>query len=165
MYSQTKIAIPIAQKEKEDVIEVAHDCIRKGADILEFRIDAMNNPTSDLIVEIAKEINFPMIATNRIDIEGGSFKGSEKERVELLKSIAPYVDYIDIELVTDDKYIEEIKNTGTKTIISYHNFSDYLASYSEFYVISYDCAIILRAFITNNNTRRDRTKVTHANTI
>lgn len=122
MYSQTKIAIPIAQKEKEDVIEVAHDCIRKGADILEFRIDAMNNPTSDLIVEIAKEINFPMIATNRIDIEGGSFKGCEKERVELLKSIAPYVDYIDIELVTDDKYIEEIKDTGTKTIISYHNF-------------------------------------------
>lgn len=122
MYSQTKIAIPIAQKDKEGVLEVAHDCIRKGADILEFRIDAMENPTKDLVVEIAKEINFPMIATNRIDIEGGSFKGSEKERVELLKSVAPYVDYIDIELATDDKYIEEIKDTGCKTIISYHDF-------------------------------------------
>ena len=44
MYSQTKIAIPIFQEKYEDVIEVAKDCIDKGADILEFRIDALENP-------------------------------------------------------------------------------------------------------------------------
>ena len=42
MYSQTKIAIPIFQQNCEDVIEVAHDCIDKGADVLEFRIDALS---------------------------------------------------------------------------------------------------------------------------
>ena len=44
MYSQTKIAIPIFQEKCEDVIEVARDCIDKGADVLEFRIDALKNP-------------------------------------------------------------------------------------------------------------------------
>ena len=44
MYSQTKIAIPIFQEKIEDVITVANDCINKGADILEFRIDALKEP-------------------------------------------------------------------------------------------------------------------------
>ncbi len=122
MYSQTKIAIPIAQKDKDSVIIVARDCIRKGADILEFRIDAMENPNKDTIVEIVKELDFPLIATCRIKEEGGSFEGSERDRVNLLLACAPYVEYIDIELQTNDEYIEEIKSTGVKTIISYHDF-------------------------------------------
>ena len=44
MYSQTKIAIPIFQPKIDGVIEVANDCIKKGADILEFRIDALKKP-------------------------------------------------------------------------------------------------------------------------
>lgn len=122
MYSQTKIAIPIAQKDKDSVIEIAKDCIRKGADILEFRIDAMENPDKNTLIEIIKEIDFPLIATCRIKEEGGSFKGSEHERVELLLACAPYVEYVDIELQTNDEYIEKIKSTGVKTIISYHDF-------------------------------------------
>ena len=59
MYSQTKIAIPIFQAKKEDVIKVAEDCIEKGADVLEFRIDALDNPNFDDIKEIIEEINFP----------------------------------------------------------------------------------------------------------
>ena len=97
MYSQTKIAIPIFQKKYEDVIEVANDCIDKGADILEFRIDALKNPNIDEIKKTIKEINFPMIATNRINTEGGSFKGSEEERVNILFECCDLVDYVDIE--------------------------------------------------------------------
>ena len=44
MYYQTKIAIPIFQKTTDEVIAVAEDCIRKGADILEFRVDGLENP-------------------------------------------------------------------------------------------------------------------------
>ena len=84
MYSQTKIAIPIFQNDCENVIKVAEDCIEKGADVLEFRIDALKNPDIDEIKNTIKEINFPMIATNRISTEGGSFKGSEEERFNIL---------------------------------------------------------------------------------
>lgn len=122
MYSQTKIAIPIFQNTKEAVIAVAEDCIDKGADILEFRIDALNNPNSKEIKEIIEEINFPMIATNRIASEGGSFKGSEEERVNLLLECIDLVDYVDIELQSDDKYISSLNEGSAKTIISYHDF-------------------------------------------
>lgn len=122
MYSQTKIAIPIFQEKCEDVIEVAQDCIEKGADILEFRIDALKNPDIGEIKSTIKEIDFPMIATNRIQSEGGSFKGSEDERIDILYECAGLVDYVDIELQCDDDYINKIHDTGTKTIVSYHDF-------------------------------------------
>ena len=122
MYSQTKIAIPIFQAKKEDVIKVAEDCIEKGADVLEFRIDALDNPNFKDIQEIIEEINFPMIATNRISSEGGSFKGTEEERIDILLKCAPLVDYVDIELQSDDKYIKQIHDTGVTTIVSYHDF-------------------------------------------
>ena len=122
MYPQTKIAIPIFQAKKEDVIKVAEDCIEKGADVLEFRIDALDNPNFKDIQEIIEEINFPMIATNRISSEGGSFKGTEEERIDILLKCAPLVDYVDIELQSDDKYIKQIHDTGVTTNVSYHDF-------------------------------------------
>lgn len=122
MYPQTKIAIPIFQAKKEDVIKVAEDCIEKGADVLEFRIDALDSPNFKDIQEIIEEINFPMIATNRISSEGGSFKGTEEERIDILLKCAPLVDYVDIELQSDDKYIKQIHDTGVTTIVSYHDF-------------------------------------------
>ena len=122
MYSQTQIAIPILQKNKDKVIDVAKDCISKGADILEFRIDGLKNPQIEDIKYIIEEINFPMIATNRISSEGGYFKGSEEERCNILLECADLVDYVDIELQSNDKYIKNIKDTGVKTIVSYHDF-------------------------------------------
>jgi 3-dehydroquinate dehydratase-1 len=122
MYSQTKIAIPIFQENCRDVIEVANDCIEKGADVLEFRIDGLKNPNINEIKSTIEEINFPMIATNRINSEGGSFKGTEEERFNILYECCDLVEYVDIELQSSDEYIEKIHNTGVKTIVSYHDF-------------------------------------------
>ena len=52
MYSETKIAIPIFQRNKEDILKVAEECIIKGADILELRIDGMDNPNPKIVKEI-----------------------------------------------------------------------------------------------------------------
>ncbi len=122
MYSQKKIAIPIFQENCKNVIEVARDCIEKGADILEFRIDALKNPDISEIRKTIEEINFPIIATNRINTEGGSFKGSEEERVNILYECCDLVEYVDIELQSNDEYINKIKDTGVTTIVSYHDF-------------------------------------------
>ena len=122
MYSQTKIAIPIFQKDCENVIKVAKDCINKGADVLEFRIDALENPEISEIKKTIEEINFPMIATNRISTEGGSFKGTKEERFEILYECCDLVDYVDIELQSNDEYIKKIHDTGVTTIVSYHDF-------------------------------------------
>ena len=122
MYSQTKIAIPIFEKKCEEVIEVAKDCIDKGADIIEFRIDALENPDIAEIKNTIEEINFPTIATNRINTEGGSFKGTEDERFNILYECCDVANYVDIELQSDDEYINKIHDTGVKTIVSYHDF-------------------------------------------
>ena len=122
MYSQTKIAIPIFQENCENVIKVAEDCIKKGADVLEFRIDALESPNISEIKKTIEEINFPIIATNRINSEGGFFKGSEEERFEILYECCDIVDYIDIELQSDDEYIKKIHEGNAKTIVSYHDF-------------------------------------------
>ena len=122
MYSQTKIAIPILQKKYEDVIKVAQDCIDKGADVLEFRIDGLEKPEISKIKDTINDINFPMIATNRINTEGGFFKGSEEERFNILYECCDLVDYIDIELQSKDEYINKIHETGVTTIVSYHDF-------------------------------------------
>lgn len=122
MYSETKIAIPIFQKDKENILKVANDCIIKGADILELRIDGMENPNPKTVKEIIEEINFPTIATNRSSKEGGSFRGSEEDRIAILRECCDVADYVDVELQTDRKLIESITETGATSIISYHNF-------------------------------------------
>ncbi|MBZ9570241.1 type I 3-dehydroquinate dehydratase [Methanobrevibacter sp. TMH8] len=128
MISETKIAIPIMQKNTEDIINTANDYIKKGADLLELRIDGIVNADSNTIKEIIGEIAFPIIATNRSKDEGGSFVGSERERIDILKSCCglKYVEYIDIELQTDSclrNYIlGKCEDVGVKTIISFHDF-------------------------------------------
>lgn len=122
MYSQTKIAIPIFQTDYKNVIEAANDCIKKGADVLEFRIDALETPNIRKIKQTIEEINFPIIATNRIITEGGVFKGTEEERFNILYECCDLVDYVDIELQSKDEYITKIHDTGVTTIVSYHDF-------------------------------------------
>ena len=128
MISETKIAIPVMQKTTEDIIDTAKDYIKKGADILELRIDGIDDVKSSTVNEVIEEIAFPIIATNRSKQEGGYFLGSEKERIDILKSCCAleYVKYVDVELQTDPclrKYIiGKCKDADVKTIISFHDF-------------------------------------------
>ena len=107
---------------QESYFSIANDCIKKGADVLEFRIDGLENPEITEIKNTIKEIDFPMIITNRIKNEGGSFNGSEEERFNILYECCDLADYVDIELQSSDEYIEKIHDTGVKTIVSYHDF-------------------------------------------
>lgn len=42
-----------------------------GADLLEFRIDALEEPDADKVQDIIETIDHPLIATNRMSSEGG----------------------------------------------------------------------------------------------
>ena len=117
------ICVPIFEKNYESVLQSAKNSIDAGADLLEFRIDVMNNPNPDEVSSIIKDINFPLIATNRKMEEGGFFKGSESERIDILLEAAKYANIVDIELETEDEYLEKIINGSKSTIISYHDFN------------------------------------------
>jgi 3-dehydroquinate dehydratase-1 len=115
------ICVPIFEKNYESILEAAKNSINAGADLIELRIDAMDHPNPDEVSNIIKDVNYPLIATNRMIEEGGSFKGSEAERTDILLAAAKHADIIDIELQTDGEYLNKIVKASKSTIISYHN--------------------------------------------
>ncbi|MFY9638917.1 MAG: type I 3-dehydroquinate dehydratase [Methanobacterium sp.] len=122
MFDKTLICVPIFEKNYESVIQSAENSIEAGADIVEFRIDAMDHPNPDDVVNIIKDIKHPLIATNRRIDEGGFFKGSESERTEILLEAAKHAEIIDVELETDLDQMNKIIKVSKSTIISYHDF-------------------------------------------
>jgi 3-dehydroquinate dehydratase-1 len=122
LFDKTLICVPIFEKNYESVIQSAENSIEAGADIIEFRIDAMNHPNPDDVVNIIKDINHPLIATNRRIDEGGFFRGSESERMEILLEASKHADIIDIELETDPYQMSKIIKASKSTIISFHDF-------------------------------------------
>jgi 3-dehydroquinate dehydratase-1 len=122
LYDKTRICVPIFQNDYESIIESSKKSIAAGADLIELRIDALDHPDPDEVSNIIKDINHPLIATNRMAEEGGAFKGSENDRIDILLAAAKYADIIDIELQTDEDYMNKIVKASKSTIISYHNF-------------------------------------------
>lgn len=122
MFQKPMICAPIIEKKSEFIPQSAEKAIDLGADILELRIDALEDPDPDDVQQLIKDIDYPTIATNRIQSEGGSFNGSEEERTSILIKAAKYADIIDIELQTDEKMRDEVIKASKSTIISYHDF-------------------------------------------
>jgi 3-dehydroquinate dehydratase I len=116
------ICVPILQKDRITVLKVASEAINAGADLVELRIDALLDTDPQSIIHLMEEINYPLIATNRMREEGGYFMGSEALRTEILVEVADYVDYVDIELQTDEQYRSQVIQASKSTIISYHDF-------------------------------------------
>ncbi|MBE2900805.1 type I 3-dehydroquinate dehydratase [Methanothermobacter thermautotrophicus] len=120
----TKICVPVFEKTPHEVTESAMRAIEAGADILEIRIDGLQEPGEINIRELIEDIGFPVIATNRSPAEGGHFSGSEDERIKLLMAAAEVADFVDIELSSAREDIERVTMNARRSIISYHNFRE-----------------------------------------
>jgi 3-dehydroquinate dehydratase-1 len=122
MFKKPMICVPILERKSESVLQSAEKAVNLGADILEFRIDALQNPDANMVKNLIAEINYPIIATNRMKDEGGLFKGSEKERISILLKAAQNADIVDIELQTENEFRQKVIEASKSTIVSYHNF-------------------------------------------
>jgi 3-dehydroquinate dehydratase-1 len=94
----------------------------EGADMIELRLDLIENDPVRALKNLKGATSLPVIATNRWIQEGGQFAGSERERALILQKASNYADYVDIELRAEfrDDLLEKISKPA---IISYHNFS------------------------------------------
>jgi 3-dehydroquinate dehydratase I len=92
------------------------------ADMVELRLDllAPDDPLETLKA-VRKATNKPIIATARLKTEGGMFQGSERERIDLLIRAACYADYVDVELLADQRDYA-ISSIIKPVIVSYHDF-------------------------------------------
>jgi 3-dehydroquinate dehydratase type I len=89
-------------------------------DLFEVRIDLIGAAWP----EVARHLNKPWLACNRLATEGGAWQGSEAQRKEeLLKALNLGAAIIDLELATPNlKKMAELVKKKTRCLISYHNF-------------------------------------------
>lgn len=114
----------MAEKVDEMKAGVAK-AIEQGADLIELRVDGLHDQAG---WEELLPVKVPVILTNRLEREGGGFKGDENKRIEvLLQGVAQGVSCIDIELSTPEllreRVVSQAKKSGVAVIMSYHDFS------------------------------------------
>jgi 3-dehydroquinate dehydratase type I len=89
----------------------------------EIRLDYLEQPS---LQRLFRTRPGKVIATNRLESEGGRWRGSEAERRLLLEEALGYgVDCLDLELAADAAWRREIwsRRGSTRIILSWHDFS------------------------------------------
>ena len=123
---KTEVCIPITAVTAEEAIkDMKH--AEKLADLVELRIDFIKNIDENKLEKLLKSKKKKIIVTCRPKNLCGNFEGSEKERIKLLKkSIELNVDYIDIEMESNNKEIKDMINNkkNSKIIVSHHNLKE-----------------------------------------
>nr|MBF0222913.1 type I 3-dehydroquinate dehydratase [Desulfobulbaceae bacterium] len=119
-----KVCVAVAAETTTEAIRLAKTA-EAEADVIEIRLDALHTPE---VVPFIEAITAPLLFTNRAQWEGGSFSGSEEERLDFLyQAVASGAAFIDIELKTEaalqKELIKEAHNKNTQTIVSWHSFS------------------------------------------
>ena len=98
-----------------------------GIGLTELRIDQFPNQNVQILkqtIHRLKQKGFGVIVTIRMKKEGGSWKGSESERLKLFEEILPVADAVDIELQSKIcKAVVSLAHSKKKSaIVSYHDF-------------------------------------------
>jgi 3-dehydroquinate dehydratase-1 len=111
-----RIVAVLGKNALNDVLQASE------ADMLEVRLDLVEGDPLEVMRSIRSATNSPLIATNRWRAEGGLFRGTEKERIDLLCQASEYADFVDIELRAELK--DELMGRIDKpAIVSYHDFT------------------------------------------
>lgn len=124
-YSTLMLCIPITATTAKEALKDMKAALEL-ADIVELRLDYINDIKAADIETLIKAKTRPVIVTCRPEREGGRFTSSEDERIALLgKAADSRVEYVDIEHDVEHDLINKFrKKDGTKVIVSYHNFSE-----------------------------------------
>lgn len=116
------IAVPLTDEGFKSKVKEAK---KKGADIVELRVDQFSNTDIDYVgslLRYAKDQGLKTILTVRSPEEGGR---EVPNRTEIFVKLAPESDYTDVELSSRETIPvvrEALLKGGGKLIISYHNF-------------------------------------------
>ncbi|MFA5772711.1 MAG: type I 3-dehydroquinate dehydratase [Thermoplasmata archaeon] len=119
--------VTLIEKTPEDMINASKRSKEMGADLVELRLDFLEQPTPDAVQTLKNGIQIPAIITIRPETDGGSFKGSEQDRVQLLEAaIKAKFDYVDVEMKMEkdplQRLIKMCNENNVVSIVSYHDF-------------------------------------------
>ena len=101
---ETKLAIPISAKNPDQAIQQVQSARASGADIIELRVDYLENLTTELVEKLvaqtrrAEEKPLPVIVTCRDRREGGMIDYPQAFRVDILvAALKVGAEFIDVE--------------------------------------------------------------------
>ena len=119
------MAAVIAAGTSGEAEQQARACLRRGADLVEFRLDALRHPTPGDLKRLASALGPRAIATLRSPSQGG-FRGVDRgtRRALLLEACRLPFRFVDVELTTDaerlDEYARLAKSRSKDLIVSHH---------------------------------------------
>ena len=120
-----KTCVSITEKTPKKLKKTLAKALKKS-DYAEIRFDFLNPNMVPEALDLIKKDLRKCVSTLRPIREGGKFSGNEKNRVSIIKLIAEYNQFLlDIEYDTlrKNKNLQRyLKNTGTSTLVSWHNF-------------------------------------------
>jgi 3-dehydroquinate dehydratase/shikimate dehydrogenase len=116
----SRICVSIGRGRHRHLIAEYKHLAERGAQLVELRLDFLQTEVN--LKRILAERPCPVVITCRRERDGGMWKGSEEQRLMLLRTaIVDGVDYVDLE----DDIAGSIPRFGkTKRIVSYHNFHE-----------------------------------------
>ncbi|MDD1743081.1 MAG: type I 3-dehydroquinate dehydratase, partial [Methanomassiliicoccales archaeon] len=118
----TRICVSIIEEAPEAALEAARKATGMGADMVEFRFDRMKQLPSNF--DLFRRIQVPKIATLRTVQQGGSFNGSEQDRLAFFRSaIRAGFEFIDLEHDSPLLGRTDTELKGAKVICSYHDLN------------------------------------------
>jgi 3-dehydroquinate dehydratase type I len=105
----------------------ARSALEFGSDIVEFRIDHLEDPRPVEIMEGLSPFSDRCVLTVRSKDQGGGFRGGDEERIGLLVEICAMMKpaFVDVEFDTAKRFDRLIRRVGRMTgqmILSWHDF-------------------------------------------
>ena len=113
------ICVSVARTRHRMMIAEHQALVERGAKLVELRVDWLSREPD--VPRLLKDRPCPVILTCRRAQDGGKWRGSEEERLRLLRTaIVSGVEYVDLE----DDIAKSIPKYGkTKRIVSHHDFN------------------------------------------
>jgi 3-dehydroquinate dehydratase-1 len=118
-----RICVSILPKNHLEALNLIGKAEKAKADLIEVRLDCLEEPRK--LSELAEYTKIPLIATLKLQSEGGFFTGTETERQQTLLNAAKNgFEYVDVDLSSPEhkETIGKLEQSGSKPIVSYHKF-------------------------------------------
>jgi 3-dehydroquinate dehydratase-1 len=118
------VIAPFTDRTPDDTLARA---TQEGLDLLEARVDLFHERELESIGErLERARKFaPILLTLRSAKEGGAWRGSESDRVELYAALLPLVDAVDVELGASIRasVVAAAREAGRTVVLSHHDFA------------------------------------------
>ncbi|MCW4001147.1 MAG: type I 3-dehydroquinate dehydratase [Candidatus Bathyarchaeota archaeon] len=122
-----RICVSILPKTEKEALTLIGQAEQAKADLIEVRLDQLKETQS--LSKLTSATKIPLIATNKLQSEGGFFAGTEAQRQQILFAAADSgFEYVDMDFSSSirDQTVSELKKRGAQPIVSYHKFDGIL---------------------------------------